>query len=319
MRTGLLCLKKQMENTLQNQLILKAIEEVSHKLFDKQKQIELAFACILANGHLLIEDKPGLGKTTLANAMAQVLGLSFRRIQFTSDMLPSDVLGVSIFQPNTSEFKFFQGPIFTRLLLADELNRGTPRTQSALLEAMAEKQVSVDGKTYPLEKPFFVIATQNPTDEAGTFPLPDSQLDRFTVSISLGYPSEQSERQLYSDQFASAFRTPLKKVVDEKHLLQVQEHIESLYAGDEVKDYLQQLVAKTRNHSLLVDGLSPRAGLAMYRLSQALAFISGRDFVIPEDVKNAFMPVAQHRMRSRSVQKKVKNILSEILHETKIP
>lgn len=304
---------------MQNQLIKKAIESVSQKLFDKDHQIELAFACILANGHLLIEDKPGLGKTTLANAMSQVLGLGFKRIQFTSDMLPSDVLGVSIFQPNTSEFKFFQGPVFTELLLADELNRGTPRTQSALLEAMAENQVSVDGKTYSLGKPFFVIATQNPTDEAGTFPLPDSQLDRFTASISLGYPSEVAERKLYADQFAAEFKKPLELVIDKKTLSDIQSRVEKLHSGDEVKDYLQALVNKTRNHGLLVDGLSPRAGLSMYRLSQALAYIENRDFVIPEDVQKAFLPVTLHRMRSNSSQHSVAQILDEILNETRIP
>ncbi|VAW37450.1 FIG022979: MoxR-like ATPases [hydrothermal vent metagenome] len=304
---------------MNQQLIHTAIKAVSQKLFDKEQQIKLAFACILANGHLLIEDKPGLGKTTLATAMAQVLGLHFRRIQFTSDMLPSDVLGVSIFQPNTADFKFFQGPIFTQLLLADELNRGTPRTQSALLEAMAEKQVSIDGKTYKLKQPFFVIATQNPTDEAGTFPLPDSQLDRFSVSISLGYPSTQAERQLYSDAFAQNLNTTLATIIELTQLLAMQQQVQIIHASDEVKDYLQLLIEKTRTNSLLVEGLSPRAGLAMYRLSQALAYIAGRDFVIPEDIQTAFLPTTSHRMRSRSTQQNIHNILAKILHETRIP
>jgi MoxR-like ATPase len=308
-----------LEKLLNNDVIHRAIKAVSTKLFDKEKQIELAFACILANGHLLIEDKPGLGKTTLANAMAQVLGLDFKRIQFTSDMLPSDVLGVSIFQPNTSDFKFFQGPIFTQLLLADELNRGTPRTQSALLEAMAEKQVSVDGNTYSLVKPFFVIATQNPSDEAGTFPLPDSQLDRFSISVSLGYPSNEAERKLYSVGFSNQFNQPLTNSISTKDLAKIQSDVEAIHASDEVKDYLQALVNQTRNHGLLVEGLSPRAGLALYRMSQALAFISGRDFVIPEDVEKAFLPVTSHRMRSRSTQQDVHTILENILHETRIP
>jgi len=303
---------------VKNKAVQKAIQAVSQKLFDKEDQIELAFACILAKGHLLIEDKPGLGKTTLANAMSDVLGLDFSRIQFTSDMLPSDVLGVSIFQPNNSDFKFFKGPIFTQLLLADELNRGTPRTQSALLEAMAEKQVSVDGHTYQLNPPFFVIATQNPTDEAGTFPLPDSQLDRFAVSISLGYPSRQAERKLYSAQFSESNQQKLDTLINSQELQSMQKNTAVLHANDEVKDYLQALVNLTRNHSLLVDGLSPRAGLALFRLSQALAFIDGRDFVVPEDVQKAFMPVALHRMRSRSTQHNVKVILEKILHETRL-
>ncbi len=304
---------------LNNNFIHDAINAVSQKLFDKEEQIKLAFACILANGHLLIEDKPGLGKTTLANAMANVLGLEFKRIQFTSDMLPSDVLGVSIFQPNTSDFKFFKGPIFTQLVLADELNRGTPRTQSALLEAMAEKQVSIDGKTYSLTQPFFVIATQNPSDDAGTFPLPDSQLDRFTVSISLGYPSKNAERKLYSNAFAKDYNKPLATVIQTKQLIAIQLEIENFHANDEVKDYLQLLIEKTRNNNLFVDGLSPRAGLAMFRLSQAIAYIEGRDFVIPEDVQKAFLPISSHRLRSTSSQHRVKQLLGTLLNETRIP
>ncbi len=303
----------------QNKKIHDAINAVGEKLFDKQPQIELAFACLLSNGHLLIEDKPGLGKTTLANALAQVFGLGFSRIQFTSDMLPSDVLGVSIFQPNTADFKFFKGPIFTQLLLADELNRGTPRTQSALLEAMAEKQVSIDGKTYSLQQPFFVIATQNPTDESGTFPLPDSQLDRFAVSISLGYPSAEAERNLYSDDFSLTHSKALASLIETSQLVKTQDLIKTLHASDEVKDYLQSLIQQTRSHTLLVDGLSPRAGLALFRLSQALAYIAGRDFVIPEDVKKAFLPVARHRLRSRSAQESVFSLLKGILNDTRIP
>lgn len=307
-----------MENILNNKLIHKAIKAVSQKLFDKSAQIELAFACILANGHLLIEDKPGLGKTTLANAISQVFGLNFGRIQFTSDMLPSDVLGVSIFQPINGEFKFFQGPIFTQLLLADELNRGTPRTQSSLLEAMAENQVTVDGKTYKLEQPFFVIATQNPTDESGTFPLPDSQLDRFTISISLGYPSNKAERKLYSENFIQNQNTPLEKIIKADILKEIQATVANIHANEEVLDYLQSLVNQTREHSLLVEGLSPRAGLAMFRFSQALAYINDRDFVIPEDVQKAFLPITSHRMRSRSSQHNINSILEKLLHETRI-
>ncbi len=304
---------------MKNKLIHSAISAVSQKIYDKEEQIKMAFACVLANGHLLIEDKPGLGKTTLANAMSDVLGLGFGRIQFTSDMLPSDVLGVSIFQPNTADFKFFQGPIFTQILLADELNRGTPRTQSALLEAMAEKQVSVDGQTYQLKQPFFVIATQNPTDESGTFPLPDSQLDRFSISISLGYPSAKAERQLYSEEFTNQFNKPLETLIDATQLQAIQKYIEKIHASDEVKDYLQLLINQSRTHSLLVDGLSPRAGLALFRMSQSLAYIEGRDFVIPEDVKKAFLPIANHRMRSNSSQHNVTDILDKMLNETRIP
>lgn len=302
---------------MDNQLIHQAINAVCSKLFDKYKQVELSFACLLAGGHLLIEDKPGLGKTTLAGAISQVFGLSFKRIQFTSDMLPSDVLGVSIFQPQSSEFTFFQGPIFTQLLLADELNRGTPRTQSALLEAMAEQQVSIDGKINQLPSPFFVIATQNPTDDAGTFPLPDSQLDRFMVSLSLGYPSVQAERKLYDSEFFSQQKTPLKSMISTEQLQLIQTTITSTHVSDEVKDYIQSLISQTRENNLFINGLSPRAGLALFRLSQSLAYISSRDFVIPEDVKNAFLPIASHRMRSQSLKNTTESLLQNILDETR--
>ncbi len=303
---------------MSNDLIQQAINAVSEKLFDKPEQIKLAFACIFSGGHLLVEDKPGLGKTTLANAMAQVLGLKFSRIQFTSDMLPSDVLGVSIFQPNSGNFKFFKGPIFTQLLLADELNRGTPRTQSALLEAMAEKQVSIDGQTFTLEKPFFVIATQNPSDDAGTFPLPDSQLDRFSLSISLGYPSKEAERKLYASDFPENFTRQLSTVINQAELKEIQKKITKVHASDEIVDYLQTLIAATRESNLFVDGLSPRAGLALFRASQALAFIAHRNFVIPDDIQAAFLPVAQHRLRSRSSQQNVLSQLNTILN-TSVP
>lgn len=304
---------------MRNTLIHSAIKNVGQKLYGKQEQIKLAFACILANGHLLIEDKPGLGKTTLAKALSQVLELDFGRIQFTSDMLPSDVLGVSIFQPSTSDFKFFKGPIFTQLLLADELNRGTPRTQSALLEAMAEKQISVDGHTFQLQQPFFVIATQNPADESGTFPLPDSQLDRFSISISLGYPSENAERKLYDTDFTLELKKQLKTIINSENLQSIQKEVEQVHSSDEVKDYLQLLIKQTRTHNLIADGLSPRAGLALFRISQSLAYIDGRDFMVPEDVKKAFLPVASHRLRSRSSQHNVFELLEKILNETRIP
>ena len=304
---------------MNSQLIHQAIAAVCTKLFDKKEQVEMSFACLLAGGHLLIEDKPGLGKTTLAGAISQVLGLTFKRIQLTSDMLPSDVLGVSIFQPTKADFKFFPGPIFTQLLLADELNRGTPRTQSALLEAMAEQQVSIDGQTHQLPSPFFVIATQNPTDDAGTFPLPDSQLDRFMVSISLGYPCEDAEKKLYDSDFLTRQKSPLSALISEQQLSSIQKLISSIHASQEVKDYLHTLVLQTRDNKLFVNGLSPRAGLALFRLSQALAYIAGRDFVIPEDVKKAFLPVASHRMRSLTTQQEPVSLLETILNETRIP
>ncbi len=293
-----------------------AVEAVSKKLFDKQPQIRLAFACLLAEGHLLIEDRPGLGKTTLALAMAQALGLDHKRIQFTSDMLPSDILGVSIYHRETEQFVFHKGPIFTQLLLADELNRGTPRTQSALLEAMAERQVSVDGSTWPLQKPFFVIGTQNPLDESGTFPLPDSQLDRFSLSISLGYPSRAAEKRLYQPEHLQAMKQPLEPVLNGTDLLAAQQLAAKVHAEETLVDYLQDLLLASREHSDIITGLSPRAGLALFRVAQALAFLDQRHYLVPEDVQDAFVPVARHRLASRSGQHKGEQLARGILHNT---
>jgi len=298
--------------------VAQAIEAVSHKLFDKRAHITLAFACLLAEGHLLIEDRPGLGKTTLALAMAQSLGLDHKRIQFTSDMLPSDVLGVSIYHRETEKFVFHKGPIFTQLLLADELNRGTPRTQSALLEAMAERQVSVDGATWPLQKPFFVIGTQNPQDESGTFPLPDSQLDRFSLSISLGYPNRAAEKRLYQPAHLQAMKQPLEAVLNDTELQAAQRLVAQVHAEESVVDYLQDLLQATREHSDVITGLSPRAGLALFRVAQALAFLDRRDYLVPEDVQQAFVPVARHRLGSLSGQHNSEQLASTILHDTPI-
>jgi MoxR-like ATPase len=295
-----------------------AITAVSDKLFDKPQQIKLAFACLLAEGHLLIEDRPGLGKTTLALAMAQVLGLDHKRIQFTSDMLPSDVLGVSIYHREAEKFVFHKGPVFTQLLLADELNRGTPRTQSALLEAMAERQVSIDGKTWPLAKPFFVIGTQNPLDESGTFPLPDSQLDRFSLSISLGYPERSAEKRLYDPAYLQAMKAPLPPVLSSDQLRAAQQMASRVHADDSIVEYLQDLVAGTRNHPDVLTGLSPRAGLALFRVAQALASIDGRDFLVPEDVQQAFVPVARHRLGSLSGQHNGEQLAGQVLQQTAV-
>ncbi len=306
------------ENAHDHQALQQSIAAVSGKLFDKPEQIRLAFACLLSEGHLLIEDRPGLGKTTLALAMAQTLGLKHKRVQFTSDMLPSDILGVSIYHRETEKFVFHKGPVFTQLLLADELNRGTPRTQSALLEAMAERQVSVDGTTWSLAQPFFVIATQNPLDEAGTFPLPDSQLDRFNLSISLGYPEPQAEKRLYHPTHLQAMKQPLPALLDESRLRSLQRHTRSVHADESVVDYLQDLISATRRHPDVLTGLSPRAGLACFRTAQALAIIDNRNYLLPEDIQTAFLPVARHRLRSLSGKQQGEQLAQNILQQTAV-
>jgi len=291
------------------------IDHVGQKILDKEQPIRIILAALLADGHVLLEDLPGLGKTTLATAIAQSFGLEFNRIQLTSDMMPSDVLGVSIYDAKTQQFSYHKGPVFTQFLLADELNRATPKTQSALLEAMAENQVSMDGHTYQLDDVFFVMATQNPIDEAGTYALPQSQLDRFLVSLSLGYPSQDSERQLYSKQYLQQLRQPVKAISSPQQLLSWRQHITAVHASEEVLDYLQLLIQKTREHGKILHGLSPRAGLSMFKLSQALAFMDGRDFITPGDVQTAFYPVSRHRLVTHDNQA-AGDLAHQIIHDT---
>ncbi len=292
------------------------IDTIATKIIDKEAQVRLVIAALLAGGHVLLEDRPGLGKTTLATAVAQCFGMDFSRIQLTSDMMPSDVLGVSIYDAHAHSFSYHKGPIFTQFLLADELNRATPKTQSALLEAMAENQVSMDGQTYELDTAFFVLATQNPMDDAGTYHLPHSQLDRFIISLSLGYPSPESERVLYSEAYIKGLKKPLTPVTDVDHLKSWRKSVTEVHASSEILDYLQTLIAKTRHHPDISHGLSPRAGLALFKLSQAIAFIQNRDFLIPEDVQMAFYPVCRHRLLCKQGNKAVKSIVKEIQQET---
>ncbi len=292
---------KQIENTHPNQAtsttsIQQVIGAVGEKILDKEQAIKTIVAALIAGGHVLLEDLPGLGKTTLATSIAQVFGMDFNRIQLTSDMMPSDVLGVSIYDAPSQSFSYHKGPVFTQFLLADELNRATPKTQSALLEAMAENQVSMDGKTYPLDEVFFVMATQNPIDEAGTYALPQSQLDRFLISLSLGYPDQQSERRLYGSQYLTQFKKPIKALSSPAQLSAWQAQAAQIHASDEVLDYLQLLVHKTRNHSDIQHGLSPRAGLSLYKLAQGFALMAQRDFMTPDDIQQAFYPVSRHRL-----------------------
>lgn len=266
-------------------------------ILGKPEQLKLALACLLARGHLLIEDLPGMGKTTLAEALARVLGLSYQRIQFTSDMLPADIIGVSIFNPQTQQFEFRAGPVFTQVLLADEINRTTPKTQSALLEAMEEHQVTADGVTRKLPEPFFVIATQNPSTQMGTFPLPESQLDRFLMRIQLGYPDVRAERALLTGGDRRVLLAGLKPLATVQDLEAWQQALGKVHVSDAVLDYLQRLVTHTRTAPGFQHGLSPRGALALLRAAQGWAFVSGRDHLLPEDVQAVLPAVAEHRLR----------------------
>lgn len=275
------------------QQVISSIEKV---VKGKEPQIKLALCCFLAQGHLLIEDLPGMGKTTLASVLAKVLGMQFSRVQFTSDMLPSDILGATVFEKDTGLFRFHKGPIFTQLLLADEINRTTPKTQSALLEAMAERQVTIDGETYPLPKPFFVVATQNPSSQSGTFALPESQLDRFLMRIELGYPDVKSERALLKGEAGRELMEDIKSLMQDKQLLVMQNQIKTINASDSLLDYVQRLVHYTRQHPHLQYGVSPRAALALLQAAKAWAFIHDREYVVPEDVQAVLKPVFYHRL-----------------------
>ncbi len=291
------------------QQITNAIKQV---ILGKDHQVRLALACLLARGHLLIEDLPGMGKTTLAHTVAQVLGLQFNRIQFTSDLLPADVLGVSVYDRNSASFKFHHGSIFTNVLLADEIIRARPKTQSALLEAMEEYQVSIDGDTYPLPDPFFVIATQNPKHHIGTYALPESQLDRFLMRISLGYPDTASERVLLKNQAGRAIAEQLTAICDAGTLLQLQKDVQHIHVSEAILDYLQALINYSR--SQFDTGLSPRAGLGLKQCAQAWAMCEGRDFVIPEDIQAVLPSIVTHRMQTdRSV-----NIAKQMLEHVAI-
>ena len=270
--------------------------QVNTLVLGKPQQVRLAFVALLADGHLLIEDLPGLGKTTLAHAMAATLGLGFQRVQFTSDLLPADILGVSVYEAQARRFEFHPGPVFTHVLLADEINRAPPRTQSALLEAMAEHQVSIDGQTRALPDPFLVIATQNPVDLAGTYPLPDSQLDRFLLRLALGYPDEAAERALLAGSDRRELVARATPLLDAERVIALRHAVQDVHASDALLAYVQALVSRSRKHPGVRVGLSPRAGLALLRAARAHALLLGRNHVIPEDVQALFAAVAEHRL-----------------------
>lgn len=289
------------------------IDDLSSVIFGKKQQIKLALTCLFSEGHLLIEDLPGMGKTTLSHALAAVLGLSYQRIQFTSDLLPADILGTNVFNANEHTFTFHKGPIFSQVVLADEINRAGPKTQSALLEAMEEQQVTVDGTKYMLPNPFFVIATQNPLYQSGTYPLPESQLDRFLMRISLGFPPKEAEKQLILNIKPRDY-SQLPQRIDAKQLQQIQTLINQIVISSPVIDYIIELVTHTRQSAAFAGSLSPRASIALAKAAKSWAFIAGREFVTPDDVQAVFASVCQHRLglHNESGEAQVNEILKTV-------
>ena len=284
----------------QRALIDRVIETLETVIVGKTHQLRLAVACVLGEGHLLIEDLPGVGKTTLAHALAKALGLSYQRIQFTSDLLPADILGVSVYQRDSGSFEFHRGPIFSQVVLGDEINRATPKAQSALLEAMEERQVTADGQTYVLPAPFFVIATQNPQHQVGTFPLPESQLDRFLMQIELGYPDPAEERLLLAHGERRRLIDEMEPGLSPDSLLRLQERVSKIHVSDALLDYVQALIRHTRESGDYLTGLSPRGGMAVIKAAQAWALMEGHIGVHPEDVQSVFAVVVDHRLERAS-------------------
>ncbi len=288
------------------EILQRAADNISRIILGKDEQIRLALTCLVARGHLLIEDLPGVGKTTLAHAIAQVMGLDFQRIQFTSDLLPADVLGVAVYDRERAVFEFHQGPIFSNFILADEINRATPKTQSALLEAMEESQVTVDGVTRDLPQPFFVIATQNPMHQVGTYALPESQLDRFLMRLHLGFPDRQAERELLQGEERRDMIEHIMPVLDGGQLISIQKQAAGIHVADALLDYVQSLLEFTRNSPMFEFGLSPRGGLALLNSARALALIDGREFVLPEHIKQVLPAVVNHRLVNTSDELEIK-------------
>lgn len=303
-----------------NHILSKIIDSVNAIILGKPHRIRLALACMISRGHLLIEDLPGVGKTTLAHTIAKALGLEYRRIQFTSDLLPADILGASVFRRDQSQFEFQPGPVFSQLILADEVNRATPKTQSALLEAMEERQVTVDGETRLLPWPFFVIATQNPSTQVGTFPLPESQLDRFLMRIDIGYPNRDAERELLLGVDRKILLQDFKAVISFSELQIVQETVKTIHISSALLTYIQNILEYTRISPWFLSGLSPRAGLSLKHAAQAWALLEGRNHVLPEDVQAIMIPVVSHRLRDKDHSFFTENLLQEkLLQAVAIP
>lgn len=295
--------------------ILASINDI---ILGKNHPIKLALTCLLAKGHLLIEDLPGVGKTTLAHTLASALGLSFQRIQFTSDMLPADIIGVSVYERDSNRFNFHPGPIFTQLILADEVNRASPRTQSALLEAMEEQQVTVEGETYNLSSPFFVVATQNPMNQVGTFPLPESQLDRFLMRIELGYPDAKAERALLLGEDRRSLLQKLEAVISADQLEALQQAAAQVHVSTALVDYVQRILTHTRDSGHYHTGLSPRAGLGLIHAARAWALIENRDHVLPEDIQAVLPSIVAHRLQRRD-DDNAKDWVEQLIHQVPIP
>jgi MoxR-like ATPase len=299
-------------------------EALSRVLLGKPRPVRLTMICLLADGHLLIEDAPGVGKTSLAKAVARGVNGEFRRLQFTPDMLPSDILGSSLYLPNLGEFEFREGPVFTNILLADEINRTTPRTQSALLEAMSERQVSVEGRTHPLPDPFFVIATQNPFEFEGTYPLPENQLDRFMICTEIGYPDREYERKILADRRVSDPMDGLRPEVEVAELRELRSRVREVSVEETLNDYLLDIVDATRKHEELHLGVSTRGALTLFRAVQACAFLEGRLYAVPDDVKQLAEPVLSHRVMCRGLfreghRDRARQIIRQIVNETPVP
>lgn len=302
-----------------NQNLNNVILQAESAILGKPLQIRFALACLLARGHLLIEDLPGVGKTTLAQVLAHTLGLQFQRVQFTSDLLPADILGVSVFDRDSSQFKFHPGPIFAQMILADEVNRATPKAQSALLEAMEEHQVTIEGVTRPLPSPFFVIATQNPSHQVGTFPLPESQLDRFLMRIKMGYPDPAAERGLLSGVDRREIIAKLSPQLDSAELLALQKKTREVFVSAALLDYVQAILRHTRETARYTHGLSPRAGLALLAAARAWALIDGRNAVIPEDVQTILPGIVSHRLQAVGEYRHSEALARELIEAVAIP
>ena len=299
--------------------LTQALSQLNQIILGKDTQLKLALACLLARGHLLIEDIPGVGKTTLALALARVLGLQFQRVQFTSDLLPADILGVSIYDTNSGTFRFHPGPVFAQLVLADEVNRASPKTQSALLEAMEERQVTAEGETRRLPEPFFVVATQNPSQQIGTFPLPESQLDRFLLRLSMGYPPPEAERALLRERERRDLLESVQPALTPTQLLDLQQQVRDIRTSPALLDYILALIQRTREVPGLRQGLSPRGGLALRRAAQAWALLEGRSGVLPEDVQAVFVAVVGHRLVAAAEREGGALTAEEILSQVAIP